>query len=79
MKIICTNVQDCGLVEPYEEKEPIPFCVVCPSCGHIAFLYTDNQKCIYKKDYINPDLEKIILEGIIKIQQNEKKNELKKE
>lgn len=79
MKIICTNVQDCGLVEPYQAEDLAEFCVTCPNCGQIAFIYTDSQKCIYKKDYINPDLEKIILEGIIKIQQNERKNEPKEE
>ena len=78
MKIICTNIEDCGFTEEYQGKNPAPFCVNCSQCGHLAFLYTDKQKCIYKEDYINPDLEKIILEAIIKIQQNEVINELKK-
>ena len=78
MKIICTNIENCGFTEEYKGEDPPPFCVNCPECGSLAFLYTDKQKCIYKEDYINPDLEKIILEAIIKIQQNETTNEFKK-
>ena len=79
MKIVCTNIENCGSVKEYTGKEPVPYCVICENCDSVAFIYADIKNCIYKKNYIKPDIEEIILKTIIKINKSENKNESSKE
>lgn len=73
MKIVCTNLEDCGFTEKINEKnKKNENATTCPHCGAIAFYYSNDYTPIYKKKYTSLDIENIILKGILAIQSKEK-------
>ena len=79
MKIVCTNIDMCGHIERNYISEEVTHSTTCAHCGSIALIYSDNYEPIFRTDYSEQDLDKIMtsvyLQSLFYEEQRQKNNE----